>query len=119
MAAEPQAEAPWSRQLRTGLLDLAILQHLRGDDVHGYALITALKQQGLMAPDGGEATVYQALQRLAKAGLATSAWSSPTGDERPRKLYAITKRGRSAAVQMAKDWRATRDALDRLLEDDA
>lgn len=119
MAAEPLADAAWSRQLRTGLLDLAILQHLRGGDVHGYALITALKQQGLMAADGGEATVYQALQRLAKADLASWAWSQPSGDERPRKMYALTKRGRTTLTHMANDWRATRDALDRLLEDNA
>ena len=119
MANEPQPDGAWSRQLRTGLLDLAILRHLRAGDVHGYALISALKQQGLMAPDGGEATVYQALQRLAKADLASWAWSQPGADGRPRKMYAITRRGRGALTTMAKDWRATRDALDRLLEDDA
>src|SRR5687768_4909303 len=107
MAAEASL-GTWSRVVRTGLLDLAILLHLQGGDVHGYALISSLKREGLMAADGGEATVYQALQRLANAGLASSEWSSPNGDERPRKMYAITKRGRTAAAQMAKEWHAAR-----------
>lgn len=119
MAAEPSSVPAWSRQLRTGLLDLAILLHLGSGDVHGYALISALKRQGLMAPDGGEATVYQALQRLAKAELATAEWSAPNGDARPRKMYAITRRGRAAAAQMAKEWQAARRSIDTLLEETA
>ena len=115
MADEPGGT--WARQLRTGLLDLAILRHLADGPVHGYALISALKRQGLMAPDGGEATVYQALQRLARLDLAAFEWSRPRdGDERPRKLYTLTRRGRQALGQMAKDWHAVRDALDQLLE---
>lgn len=119
MASEPNASQAWSRQLRTGLLDLAILRHLATGQVHGYALIAQLKEQGLMAADGGEATVYQAMQRLSKAGLATWAWSTPTSDGRPRKMYSITKPGRMALAHMTKEWRTTRGALDRLLEDPA
>ena len=119
MTAEPLADGSWSRQLRTGLLDVALLRHLRAGEAHGYALISALKRQGLMASDGGEATVYQALQRLAKAGLASWAWSQPSDDGRPRKMYSITKAGRAALTHMARDWAAVRDALDALLEDPA
>lgn len=117
--ADPTLSVGWTGQLRKGVLDLAILEHLARDEVHGYALIAALKEEGLMAAEGGAATVYQALQRLAAQGLAASSWSAPTaGDnERPRKVYTITKRGLAARKEMAAEWRQLRASVDRLLED--
>ena len=115
------AAAGWGGQLRKGALDIAILGHLAAGDMHGYALIASLKQRGLMAPEGGAATVYQALQRLADQGLAHSAWSAPGPDEgdRPRKVYTITMRGHSARKQMASEWQNLKRALDHLLEETA
>ena len=107
----------WAGQLRKGVLDLAILRHLERGDVHGYALISALKEEGLKAADGGEATVYQALQRLAKNGLAASKWSMAAADERPRKMYSLTSDGTAALTAMAIEWRRLHSAVDRLLED--
>lgn len=115
---DPTLAVGWTGQLRKGVLDLAILEHLANDEVHGYALIAALKEEGLMAAEGGAATVYQALQRLADQGLAASSWSAPAaGDsERPRKVYTITKRGQAARKEMAVEWRQLKLAVDRLLE---
>lgn len=109
--------AGWSRELRKGVLDLAILAHLRQGPAHGYSLIQRLKHEGLMATGGAEATVYQALQRLATAGLAASDWSSPKGSERPRKIYQITAAGEIQYGQMTAEWHALRDAIDKLQED--
>ena len=67
-----EADESWGRELRKGLLDLALLCHLSEGPAHGYALIAALKESGIMASTGAEATVYQALQRLAKNDLATA-----------------------------------------------
>jgi DNA-binding PadR family transcriptional regulator len=107
----------WGRELRKGLLDLALLSHLARGEAHGYALIAALKDTGIMGPSGAEATVYQALQRLAKAGLATSEWTTPETDGRPRKMYRITPRGRAARKAMDAEWTDVRTAVDKLLED--
>ena len=106
----------WGRELRKGLLDLALLSHLARREAHGYALIAALKDTGIMGPSGAEATVYQALQRLAKAGLAAPEWTTPEADGRPRKMYRITPQGRAARKAMGAEWAEVRDALDKLLE---
>jgi PadR family transcriptional regulator, regulatory protein PadR len=108
---EGEGQEDWSRQLRKGLLDLAILVRLKAGPVHGYALIASLKEGRLMPKEGAEATVYQALQRLARKGWAEASWSDPAANERPRKMYAITRRGRSECARMAAEWRA----LDRAL----
>lgn len=106
----------WGRELRKGLLDLALLSHLARREAHGYALIAALKDTGILAPSAPEATVYQALQRLAKAGLAAAEWTTPEADGRPRKVYRITPRGRAARKAMEAEWTDVRSAVDKLLE---
>lgn len=104
----------WARQLRKGVLDLAILAHLKAGPVHGYALIQRLKVDGLMAAGGAEATVYQALQRLSKSGLASATWSAPAESERPRKMYHLTPAGKKAYQAMTTEWHALRDAIEQL-----
>lgn len=104
-------------QLRRGVLDLAILEHLAAGDVHGYALIASLKRRGLMATEGGAATVYQALQRFAAQGLAAASWSAPESEgERPRKVYTLTRQGQSARKEMEAEWKQLKTAVDKLLE---
>lgn len=107
----------WARQLRKGVLDLAILAHLAKGPVHGYALIQRLKADGLMAAEGAEATVYHALQRLAKADLANATWSAPADAERPRKMYEISPAGQAAYQKMTNEWRALRIAIEQLQEE--
>jgi PadR family transcriptional regulator, regulatory protein PadR len=117
--SDEPSDDEWSRQLRKGVLDLAILSRLQEGPVHGYALIASLKQGGLMAAEGAEATVYQALQRLARLGLAMADWSHPDEGGRPRKMYAITPRGRAERQRMLAEWKALGRAVARYLEEPA
>lgn len=116
MVSDGNEAEGWGRELRKGLIDLALLCHLSLGEAHGYALIASLKDSGIMAAEGAEATVYQALQRLAKHDLASSAWTSPEADGRPRKMYSITRKGRGAKETMRKEWKEMTVAIDELLE---
>lgn len=117
-SAEASLAQGFARELRKGLLDLALLCHLAEGPAHGYALIAALKETGVMAPTGAEATVYQALQRLARQDLATAEWTSPdkSDEARPRKVYRITRRGLAARRAMGEEWRDVKKTIDSLLE---
>jgi len=58
--------------------------------MHGYALISLVrKKHGIYL---GPSTIYPALNDLEKRGLIHSTWDMR--NERPRKLYTITNKGR-------------------------
>jgi PadR family transcriptional regulator PadR len=110
-------DAAWGRELRKGLLDMALLRSLVNEDAHGYALIQSMKDLHLVPAAGSDATVYQALQRLAESGLASAAWTTPGSDERPRKVYTITRRGQEMLRAMTAEWKSVSRTINHLLEE--
>lgn len=68
-----------TRQL-LDLLAVLLAAHLRGEEVHGYAV---MKRAGLTGP-----STYRGLDRLEDAHLVDARWEElPEGDERPRRCY--------------------------------
>jgi len=87
-----------------GHLDLLLLSVL--DDagpVHGYAVITALRDRSDGAFDLPEGTVYPALQRLERAGLVASRWDETA--PRRRRVYRLTDEGHRARAAKKQEWR--------------
>ena len=60
-----------------------------------------------------EGTVYPVLHRLEAAGLLASAWSTAAG--RRRRVYRLTRRGRSELSARERDWRAFASAVEAVL----
>ena len=87
-----------------GHLDLLLLSVL-GDagPVHGYAVITALRDRSGGAFDLPEGTVYPALQRLERAGLVVSRWDETA--PRRRRVYELTDEGGRARAAKKQEWR--------------
>ena len=84
----------------TGMLRVLILGELAQGPCYGYGLARALEQRS-----GGELEVkpeslYPVLHRLEQEGLASAGWEQGENG-RPRKVYAITERGR-------KQWKKAR-----------
>jgi DNA-binding PadR family transcriptional regulator len=96
-----------------GHLDALVLASLRGGPLHGYAIIAELKRRSGGAFDLPEGTVYPVLHRLEAEGLLASAWSSPAG--RRRRVYRLTRRGRSALARRRQDWRDFARAVEAVL----
>jgi DNA-binding PadR family transcriptional regulator len=72
------------------LLPHIILLETSDHPIHGYALITLIrKKHGIYL---GPSTMYPALAELEKQGLIQSSWNMV--NDRPRKMYAITNKGR-------------------------
>lgn len=101
-------------QLRKGVLELAILALLEGEERYGGQIVDELGERpGLEASSG---TVYPLLTRLRTAGLVDTAWrESPVGP--PRKYYTLTTAGRTEMHALAFAWREMTVALDGLLEE--
>lgn len=86
-----------------GHLELLLLEVLAAGPVHGYDVITRLRDRSSGVFDLPEGTVYPALHRLEKAGQLRSSWSVEGG--RRRRLYSLTEEGRAALVAHRASWR--------------
>lgn len=69
---------------------------------HGYAVIASLKEQSRGAFDLPEGTVYPALHRLERDGLAASEWDA--GASRRRRVYHLTPKGAAALAARRRQW---------------
>jgi DNA-binding PadR family transcriptional regulator len=96
-----------------GHLDGLILATLAAGPAHGYAVIEQLKQRSGGAFELAEGTVYPVLHRLEAEGLLASSWSEAAG--RKRRVYRLTRRGRSALDGRRREWRAFSGAVEAVL----
>ncbi|HWX62023.1 PadR family transcriptional regulator [Bradyrhizobium sp.] len=99
---------------RQSSLDLAILAVLKAGGLHGYALITALRERSDGAFDLAEGTVYPSLHRLERAELIVSEWEQDQG--RKRRRYTITRAGRAALAERRAEWHRFSRSLNMVLE---
>ena len=81
------------KQLRKGILELAILGSLHHKSHYGFSLIKAVSGESDI--ELTEGTIYPILARLSKEQLVTSEWvESKQGP--PRKYYFLTPNGEKA-----------------------
>jgi transcriptional regulator len=85
-----------------GHLDLLLLATLERGPRHGYAIVEAIRNASSGAFDLAEGTVYPALYRLEAAGLLSSSWTTAAG--RRRRVYQLTRRGRTALEDERREW---------------
>ena len=79
---------------------LAILS--RGED-YGYRLIQKVKEFSAGKIDWKEGMIYPVLQRMEIDGLISSKWKISV-DERPRRYFRITERGREELAAELAGW---------------
>lgn len=88
-----QNEENTSRDLFPGALEMMILESLRRQTAHGYALVQHIQQRSNNLLQVEEGSLYPALQRLLKAKLVRAEWSVSTTTNRRVRMYQITKTG--------------------------
>ena len=81
-----------NRDLFPGALEMMILQTLRREPMHGYALAQHIKRTSDDLLQIEEGSLYPALQRMLKARWLTAEWGLSTTNRRIR-IYSITKAG--------------------------
>src|SRR5918912_1050932 len=99
--------------LLRGQLDGLVLAVLAEGPLHGYAIIERLRARSAGALELAEGTLYPALHRLERDGLLESTWSHEA--QRPRRVYALTRRGRAALTDRRDEWRAFARVVDGVL----
>jgi PadR family transcriptional regulator, regulatory protein PadR len=96
-----------------GHLDLLLLSAVAEGPSHGYLLIERLRARSGDAFDLPEGTVYPALHRLERDGLLASAWTAASG--RRRRVYRLTRRGRSTLARRHAEWRSFSRAVEAVI----
>lgn len=92
-----------------GHLDLLLLAAIAREPLHGYAVVEAIRDASDGALDLAEGTVYPALYRLEGAGLLASSWTTVRG--RRRRVYRLTRRGRTRLELERKEWKTFSGAV--------
>lgn len=80
------------RDLFRGALEMMILQSLRRQPMHGYALVQHIKHRSNDLLQVEEGSLYPALQRMLKENLVKAIWETSPSNRRVR-TYRITAAG--------------------------
>jgi DNA-binding PadR family transcriptional regulator len=96
-----------------GHLDALLLAVVAAEPAHGYRILEDLKRRSGGSFDLPEGTVYPALHRLERGGLVASRWTLSSG--RRRRVYRITRRGRSALARQRHEWEQFAGAVEAVL----
>jgi PadR family transcriptional regulator, regulatory protein PadR len=81
-----------ARDLFPGALEMMILESLRRQPAHGYALVQHIQQRSNNLLQVEEGSLYPALQRLLKAKLVKAEWEVSSTNRRVR-TYRVTAAG--------------------------
>lgn len=81
-----------ARDLFPGALEMMILESLRRQPAHGYALVLHIQQRSKNLLQVEEGSLYPALQRLLKGKLVKAEWGVSATNRKVR-TYRITPSG--------------------------
>src|SRR5579863_2330772 len=104
-----------ARDLFPGALEMMILQALRRQPMHGYALAQHLQQSSgeLLAIEEG--SLYPALQRMLKAKWVTAEWGVSARNRRVR-IYRITAPGRKQLEREVSSFERMLEGIKRVMK---
>lgn len=98
------------KQLRKGILELAILGALDQQSHYGFSLIKHLTgDNGIELTEG---TIYPILSRLSREGLISAEWVESSQGP-PRKYYVLTERGSEAHRVLAEEFTRLQELVSR------
>lgn len=100
-------------EILKGHLDALLLSAVERGPLHGYAIVAELRRKSLGVFDLAEGTVYPALHRLERAGRLESRRTRVDGRE--RRVYALTRKGRSVLAQSREAWKEFSGAISLVL----
>lgn len=98
-----------------GSLDLLVLKILsRRPHLHGYAIMSAIKEWSGEVLRAEEGTLYPALHRMEEAGWIRAEWITKDTGRRAR-IYQLTSAGKKQLAAEESRWQALSAAVNRIL----
>jgi transcriptional regulator len=98
-----------------GSLDLLVLKILsRRPKLHGYAIMSAIKDWSGDVLRAEEGTLYPALHRMEEAGWIRAEWITKDTGRRAR-IYELTAAGKKQLGAEESRWQAVTSAVTRVL----
>ena len=98
-----------------GSLDLLVLKILsRRPRLHGYAIMSAIKDFSNEVLSAEEGSLYPALHRMEEAGWVRSEWVKKDSGRRAR-IYELTAAGKKQLAQEESRWQTVTSAVNRVL----
>jgi PadR family transcriptional regulator PadR len=98
-----------------GSLDLLVLKILsRRPGLHGYAIMSAIKDASGEVLSAEEGSLYPALHRMEEAGWVRAKWITKDTGRRAR-LYELTAAGKKQLAAEESRWEAVTMAVNRIL----
>lgn len=98
-----------------GSLDLLVLKILsRRPDLHGYAIMSAIKDRSGEVLRADEGSLYPALHRMEEAGWLRAEWI-PKDEARRLRVYRLTPAGKKQLSNEESRWRTVTSAVNRVL----
>ena len=99
-----------------GALDLLVMKVLsRRAPMHGYAIMTAIKEISAEVLRVEEGSLYPALHRMENDGLIRAEWITKENGRRAC-VYELTARGRKQLASEEARWTAVTGAVQRVLK---
>lgn len=100
--------------LLQGSLDMLVLQSLKKEARHGYAIAKYLKEVSRDFLQVEEGSLYPALHRLEQRGWITAYWGASESNRRA-KYYELSTEGRTQLKSETEAWKQMSSAIDRVL----
>ena len=98
-----------------GSLDLLVLTILsRRPRLHGYAIMSAIKDRSGDVLHAEEGSLYPALHRMEEAGWIRAKWVTKETGRRAR-IYELTAAGKTQLEAEESRWQAVTSAVNRVL----
>jgi PadR family transcriptional regulator, regulatory protein PadR len=106
---------PIDRSLFPGALEMMILQTLRREPLHGYALAQVIKRNSDDLLQVEEGSLYPALQRMLKAGWVAADWGISPRNRKVR-IYKITSAGRKQLERSVSSFQQMLEGIARAMK---
>jgi PadR family transcriptional regulator PadR len=98
-----------------GSLDLLVLKLLsRRPGLHGYAIMSAIRETSEEVLRVEEGSLYPALHRMEEAGWIRAEWVNKENGRRAR-TYRLAAAGKKQLAAEESRWRAVTSAVNRIL----
>lgn len=104
-----------SNNLLKGNISFILLSALMEGDKYGYEItrqISSLTNDEINLKEG---SLYPALHKLEKEGLASSYWQEQEPGKPSRKYYQITDKGKETVIEERKTWKSFMSTMERII----